>query len=209
MKILLTGFNSFRGVRRNPSEQVVRILAARGGSFAGVELVAAVLPTEYRAGSRKLRRLIRGNRPDAVVCLGVAPRRDAFSLERVALNLDDEATPDNAGVVRRARPIVRGGPDVYWSTLPLDRLLKQLRRRRIKAVISNHAGAFLCNHAFYLARHETARRGIPCGFLHLPGTGRRPSGNRPSAARMVRAVECCLTVLAEDWKRGKRHPRKT
>ena len=202
MKILLTGFNAFKSVRVNPSEQVVRALADPGRRNAkapiAAQLIAEVLPTEYAAASRKLRRLIRAVRPDAVLCLGVAAKRDGISLERVALNLDDEATPDNAGVVRRGRKIVRGGPDVYWSTLPLDALHKALRRRRIAVNVSNHAGTFLCNHAFYVARHEAARlrRRIPCGLIHLP---RRARGGSPKRhlriARLIRAVDCCLAVL--------------
>ena len=34
--------------------------------------------------------------------------------------------------------------------------------------ISLSAGAYLCNAAFYLARHALEERGTPCGFLHLP-----------------------------------------
>jgi pyroglutamyl-peptidase len=216
MKILVTGFNSFAGVRVNPSEQVVRAIAERrrpgARTQAGTaEIVAEVLPTEYAAATRKLRNLIRTHHPDAVVCLGVAPRRVAISLERIALNLDDDATADNAGVIRRGRQIVRGGPDVYWSTLPLAALARALQRRGIKAIISNHAGAFLCNHAFYIARHEReqyetarARRGIPCGFIHLPGLRGGKSARERSLNRMIRAVECCLAVIRKRETRKRR-----
>jgi pyroglutamyl-peptidase len=168
---------------------------------SGAELITAVLPTEYVAATRQLRRLIRSTRPNAVVCLGVATRRDGISLERVALNLDDEATPDNVGTIRRGRKISPSGPDLYWSTLPLEQLLRALRKGRVKAAISNHAGAFLCNHAFYVARHETARsrRQIPCGFIHLPGTGRGRSKGRYE--RLARAVESCLDALQRSQRR--------
>jgi pyroglutamyl-peptidase len=203
VKILLTGFGPFKGVRVNPSEQVVRRLAERQQRKAEIQLVTEVLPTEYVAASRKLRRLIRRHRPDAVLCLGVATRRDCISLERVALNLDDEATPDNTGLVRRGSNIARAGSDVYWSTLPLDKMKGALRRRGIKASISNHAGAFLCNHAFYVARQETARmrRNVPCGFIHLPGRSRN-SKQLPSISRMIRAIDCCINVLAMQRSRS-------
>jgi pyroglutamyl-peptidase len=198
LTILLTGFNTFKGVRVNPSEQVVRALTGWHGGAGRVNLVAAVLPTEYAAATRKLRRLIQQKRPDAVLCLGVAPRRDTISIERIALNLDDDATPDNARTVRRGTGIVRGGPDIYWSTLPLKTLANALRRRRIQVSISNHAGSFLCNHAFYVARHETAQfhRTVPCGFIHLPGCS-RSSRHSPPIERMIHAVRCCLEVLSK------------
>ena len=200
MRILLTGFNSFQGVRVNPSEQVVQELASRRRSKPGVELITAVLPTEYLAATRQIRKLIRNARPDAVICLGVASKRDHISLERVALNLDDDRTADNRGLIRRGRKIAPNGPDVYWSSLPLARLQQALRSNRIPAEVSNHAGTFLCNHAFYIARHETARaeRPIPCGFIHLPGVGRGRARRKYSPEQLARAVERCLKVLQSD-----------
>jgi pyroglutamyl-peptidase len=198
LKILLTGFNSFQGVRSNPSEQVVKEIARRvqSGVFAPprATIVTTVLPTEYAAATRQLRRRIRTVRPDAVLCLGVAPRRKKISLERVALNLDDEPTRDNAGAARRGSKIAARGLDLYWATLPLDTMLAALKKRRIPAYISNHAGTFLCNHVFYIARRETARRTIPCGFVHVPGV----RGKRRAATlrRLVNAIEICLGVLS-------------
>lgn len=203
MKILLTGFNSFHRVRVNPSEEVVRVLASCRPNNSAVELITAVLPTEYVAGTRQLRRLIRKARPDAVLCLGVATNREYLSLERIALNLDDDRTPDNQGRIRQARKIEPHGPDVYWSSLPLAQFQEALRRMRIRAEISNHAGTFLCNHAFYIARHETARlrRLIPCGFLHLPGIGHGKGKRKYSREQLARAVESCLQVLEEEISR--------
>lgn len=209
MKILLTGFNSFSGVRVNPSDLVVRAVA-RQKQPVNVDLITAVLPTEYEAATRKLRGLLRKHRPDAVLCLGVAQRREKISLERVALNLDDEVTPDNGGVVRRGSKIERRGPDLYWSSLPLlalERALKRQRNRaRIEVAISNHAGAFLCNHAFYIARHETARGRVPvpCGFIHLPGLRGRKAFRDRQLRGMIQAVERCLSVIRKDVPKARR-----
>ncbi|MBI2819609.1 MAG: hypothetical protein HYX73_06495 [Acidobacteria bacterium] len=212
MKILLTGFNSFEGVRMNPSEQVVRTLAERSRIDIGAELITAVLPTEYLAATRQIRKIIRSVRPDAILCLGVATKRETISLERVALNLDDDATADNVGLIRQGHKIVPNGPDVYWSTLPLARLQEALRKSRTKASISNHAGTFLCNHAFYISRHETARsrRPIPCGFIHLPGSNRGKSKRKYSLDQLIHAVQCCLKVLQSDLlrKHGNTGPRR-
>lgn len=199
MKILVTGFDAFGKVRVNPSEQIVRRLGERARQDRKYDLVAKVLPTEYAAATQEIRRLIRAARPDAILCLGVASRRKMISLERVALNLDDDPQPDNAGVVRRGRKIARAGPAAFWSTLPLDALKKTLEKRGVPVQLSNHAGTFLCNHVFYVARHEVARsrRKIPCGFLHVPGMqGRGGKSKRGRSLRaMVQAVECCLKVL--------------
>ena len=94
------------------------------------------------------------------------------------------------------------GPIGYWSTLPLDAMLQALKERDIPAIISNHAGAYVCNHVFYTARREIERLGweTPCGFIHVPlmteqgVTPPAPGASLPLAT-MVDAVECCLSVL--------------
>ena len=105
MKILLTGFEPFGPVRVNPSEQIVRRIAAQARARGDRDLLADVLPTEFAAADKRIRRLIRKFRPAAVLCLGVAPQRDKISLERFALNLDDDSLPDNAGRCRAGRAV--------------------------------------------------------------------------------------------------------
>ena len=200
MKILLTGFNPYGAVEVNPSEQVVRRIAGRARARGSDDLVTEILPTEFVTAGKRIRQLIRKFRPAAVLCLGVAPSRDKISLERVALNLDDDALPDNAGRARAGRQIVPGGPVAYWSTLPLERIRQQLETRGIAVSYSNHAGTYLCNHVFYVARHETERMGsrARCGFVHVPPLRQRGKNRKPRGMplrKMVEAVECCLAVL--------------
>ena len=202
MKILLTGFEPFGPVRGNPSEQIVRRIAAQARSRGDGDLLAEILPTEFSAAEKRIRQLIRKFRPGAVLCLGVAPKREKISLERVALNLDDDLLPDNAGRLRAGRRIIPRGPAAYWSTLPLERIRKQLDRRGVSVSYSNHAGTYLCNHVFYVARHETERmeNRATCGFLHVPPVRRRSKNRKQrgiALSTMVEAVECCLEVLRD------------
>jgi pyroglutamyl-peptidase len=198
MTILLTGFTPFGGLTTNPSQGIVEALAARGAA----DLVAEVLPTEFAAAGRRVGELIRQLRPRAVVCLGVGRDRDAVCLERVALNLDDCEEPDNAGHAPAGQLIAPDGPLAYWSTLPLERMRATLRQRGVRVRISNHAGTYVCNHVFYLARHELETLGsrAPCGFIHVP----LPAGEAdpadaarplPSLPHLVEAVACCLEVV--------------
>ncbi|OFW19574.1 MAG: hypothetical protein A3H27_08535, partial [Acidobacteria bacterium RIFCSPLOWO2_02_FULL_59_13] len=196
-KILLTGFEVFGSLRVNPAEKIVRRIAESSRRKGESDLIVAVLPTEYARAGHQIRQLIRRVRPKAVLCLGVARSRTAISLERIALNLDDDPLPDNAGRVYTGRHIALAGPLAYASTLPLQRMLQTLRRREIPACISNHAGSFVCNHVFYVARSEVRRRGreIPCGLIHVPAMiGPRGSLGLP-LHKMVEAIECCLEVL--------------
>ena len=202
MTILVTGFEPFDGLAVNPSQAVVEALAHRSSGRHGIELVTEILPTEFRAASDRIVTLIRELRPDAVVSLGLAFSASAIRLERHALNLNDSARPDNGGDLATGRLIDPDGPIGYWSTLPLDAMFRALKERDIPAIISNHAGAYVCNHVFYTARHEIERLGweTPCGFIHLPlmseqGVSPPPGGASLPLATMLEAVECCLGVL--------------
>lgn len=200
MKILLTGFEPFGPHDSNPSERIVQKLREEAHSRPSIHLFPAVLPTQYAAAGTQIRRWIRRLRPAAVVCLGLAASRDTISLERAALNLDDDLLPDTAGEVRRGRRILPNGPAAYWSTLPLERMRQALERLGIPSSLSNHAGTYVCNHVFYVARHEIEKIGSParCGLIHVPGLRRRGNAGARrgmSLRRMVEAVECCLEVL--------------
>lgn len=195
-RILLTGFNPFGKIRVNPSQLLVEKLAMTTRPLP-YQLITALLPTEYVRATRHMKQLLRKHSPDVVVCLGVAAGRREVCLERIALNLDDEQLADNAGLIRLDREIVKGGPALYRSTLPLQRMLASLRRAQIPARISNHAGTYLCNHIFYVVCHETRSRKIPAGFIHLPAL---KSGKKQGLAlrTMLKGVLACLDSIAEN-----------
>jgi pyroglutamyl-peptidase len=202
MNIVLTGFNRFGELDVNPSQLIVERIGERALSDGRDGILTEVLRTDYVAAGSRVSKLIRQEEPDVVLLLGVARGRSAISLERVALNIDDSATPDNAGETRAGDLIVPDGPAAYWSSLPLRSLWDALHDREIPVSYSNHAGTFLCNHVFYLARHEIerARLDTQCGFVHVPlmceqvDTSEAEVRSLPLEA-MVQAIECCLDIL--------------
>jgi pyroglutamyl-peptidase len=134
------------------------------------------------------------------MCLGVAGGPGLISIERVALNIDDCHLPDNAGVAPTGQLIAPHGPTAYWSTLPLEHMSQELKQRGVSVRFSNYAGAFVCNHVFYVARYTIEQRGksTPCGFVHIPLADEQISSPQEVGlplATMVTAIECCLDVL--------------
>jgi len=117
-----------------------------------------------------LRRLLDRVNPDAALALGVAPGRPALSVERVAVNVLDFTVPDNRGRRYRDRPIRRGGPAAYFSTLPVRPILAALRKEGIPAELSDTAGTYLCNFAMFTLLDAFAADGKrgPAGFIHVP-----------------------------------------
>ena len=166
-KILLTGFEPFGGDRINPTELIARQL--NGMVIGGHEIAGRILPCVFGQSIRMLRRHIRTVQPAMVVCLGQAGGRGTITPERVAINVDDARIADNAGAQPIDRPVVRGGPAAYFSTLPIKAMVSRLQAEGIAAAVSASAGTFVCNHVFYGLMHalrgQTAIRG---GFVHVP-----------------------------------------
>ncbi len=191
MPILVTGFTPFGGAQINPSQQIIEHLAQHRP-----DIHARVLPTEYHASAEMLVKAIDDAQPDAVIMIGVAETRSTISLERIAINVDDAAIPDNAGLLKDGQPIDPDGAAAYWSTLPLDAMRDAVQMRGIPVSISNHAGTYVCNHVFYTARRmlEHTGRNIPCGFIHVPALIETAPTGMP-LAQMIEAIEACIGVL--------------
>ena len=149
MRILLTGFQPFGKLKVNSSQLIVEHYQSQKRD----DIIPVVLPTEYKAAGKQIKQVIKGENPDVIVMLGVAQRRTTISLERLAVNIDDAELPDNAGVVKSGELIVKRGKAAFWSTLPLKAMQEALEAQEMPVMMSNHAGTFVCNHTFYVARH--------------------------------------------------------
>ena len=197
--LILTGFEPFRGERINPSWEVARLLD--GQVIGGLQIKSVRVPVGCAKAARRITGAIVRYRPRAVLGLGEAGGRPAISLERIAINLADET-----GALMRTgdpglTPVVRGGPDAYFSRLPLHAIVRELDRKEIPASVSLSAGAYACNALMYAALHYLRRKpGIPVGFIHLPYDARQAGRHRsmPSMAlaQMERAVRIAIAETA-------------
>ncbi len=187
MKAVVTGFDAFGGDASNPSYDAVSRLPARIGTM---EIVTAQLPTSFKRAVPRLNALIKREQPDIVLCVGLAADRAGISIERVAVNLDDARVPDNDGAMPKDKPVVRGGPAAYFSTLPLRKIAARLHADKIPCELSLSAGTFVCNHVFYALMHQAAlqQRPLRAGFVHVPALSVLP------LVHMVRALHVTLEV---------------
>ena len=133
MKILVTGFTPFGGEQINPSWEAVRRLPNRIG---GAELIKHEIPTEFDASGAALHKLLTELRPDAVLCVGQYGGANCIRVERVAINLRDARIADNAGKQPTDEPVVAGGPDAYFATIPTREIVDALREQGIPAQLS-------------------------------------------------------------------------
>ena len=169
-KVLLTGFEAFGGEHINPSWLAVKTL--HGKQIASHRIVSAQLPTVFGAALVRLSALLDQHRPALVICVGQAGGRNALSLERVAINVDDARIADNAGAQPVDSPVIAGAPAAYFSTLPIKAMFLALQQATMTVEVSQTAGTFVCNHVFYGLMHAMAtRRGLKHsrgGFIHVP-----------------------------------------
>ncbi|HVI26755.1 MAG TPA: pyroglutamyl-peptidase I [Xanthomonadaceae bacterium] len=203
--ILLTGFAPFGGEASNPSwDAVARLDGARIG---GHRVVARLLPVEFVASLKALRRALRETAPALVLCVGQAGGRAQLSLERVAINLADARIPDNAGASPVDAPVVAGGPAAYFTTLPVKAMLAALRRGGIPAEVSHTAGTYVCNAVFYGLMHALRGRRVRGGFLHIPYSpaqaARHPGAPAMATETVVEGLRIALrTALATERDHG-------
>ena len=167
-KVLLTGFEPFGGERVNPSWEAVKQL--NGEVIDDVTLVAEQIPTVFGKSIAVMEHLIQQHNPDIVICVGQAGGRLHITPEQVAINMDDARIPDNQGNQPIDEPIADKGPVAYWSTIPIKRIVENMKESNIPASVSHTAGTFVCNHIFYglmdyITRTSSSIRG---GFIHIP-----------------------------------------
>ena len=166
-KLLLTAFEPFGGEAANASLLVLQQLPDRIGPW---EITKAVLPVVFGRAGEAAAALTDRLRPDAVICLGQAAGRKQVTPELVAINLQDARIPDNAGNTPMDLPVVPGGADARFATLPVREMAKRMQDGGFPAAVSYSAGAYVCNDLFYRMLTHLEGRGIGMDFIHVPGT---------------------------------------
>ncbi|MDQ2778537.1 MAG: pyroglutamyl-peptidase I [Pseudomonadota bacterium] len=201
--ILLTGFEPFGGDSVNPSWQVAEAL--QGERIGTAQVIALRLPCVFGQALEVLDAALAAHRPALVLALGQAGGRSDFSIERVAINVDDARIADNAGAQPVDMPVVSGAPVAYFSRLPIKAMVVALREAGLPASVSQTAGTFVCNHLFYGLMHALrAAPRVRAGFMHLPLLPEQAAAHRlpgqPSMAletqlRGVRLALGCAVAL--------------
>ena len=199
MKMLVTGFTPFGGEQINPSWEAVKRLPERIGEMT---ITKREIPTEFDAACAALRAAMDELRPDAVLSVGQYGGANGIRVERVAVNLRDARIADNAGRQPTDEPVVAGGPDAYFATIPTREIVDALHEQGIPAQLSYSAGTFVCNNLLYCALHESAQKfpATRCGFVHVPYLPEQAKdGNAPSMslALMTKALEIAAEVIVE------------
>lgn len=164
-RVLITGFEPFGGEEINPSWEAVRLLPDRIGECSLTKMLVPVVFTE--AAERVIKKA-REVSADVIIAVGQAGGRAGITPEAVAINLCYAKIPDNAGNQPKDEPIINGGENAYFSTLPVRRIAEAIAEAGIRSEVSYSAGAYVCNDLLYRLLAEFDGSGVGVGFIHVP-----------------------------------------
>lgn len=179
-KILLTGYEPFLDMKRNPSMEAIKLLD--GMEYNGYEVVIEEMPMRYAEVRDIIRSLVDKHQPSAVICTGVSSIATDIPVERVAINVGSADGRVNFGYERLDQILNPEGPTAYWSTLPFREIVDVIKESGIPAHISNSAGTQGCNLVFYHLMDYISEKdlGIPGGIHTRPeAPGERRGLNEP------------------------------
>ena len=174
--LLITGFDPFGGETVNPSWEAVSRLPDSVGHY---RLTKLQIPTVFGLAADTVLAAAQDG-PDVILCVGQAGGRDAVTPERIAVNMASAAIPDNAGNQPVEAPILPGGPDGIFSTVPVAAMAAAITAAGLPGKISNTAGTFVCNDTLYRLLTHFAGTGTRVGFVHVPWLPELAKAGAPS-----------------------------
>lgn len=201
MTILVTAFEPFGADRVNPTQLVLERLAPVIGGALTEKLL---LPVEFGRAADIAEAAFDRLSPAAVVLLGQAGGRNAITPEIEAKNLMEARIPDNAGYRPEGVPVVAGGAEKLFSTLPNEAIADAITRLGLPAELSHDAGAYVCNSLLYRMLHHTGGK-LPVGFIHVPFIRSQVEGDPSREGKpfmelddIERAIEAALAAVSAE-----------
>ncbi|MCL2752551.1 MAG: pyroglutamyl-peptidase I [Defluviitaleaceae bacterium] len=166
-KILIAGFEPFGGEVINPSLEAVMSLPSK---ICDIGIRKLSLPVVFGKSKDVLYNVLDTDEFDVFICVGQAGGKTSINIERIAINIDDTNSPDNEGFAPKDQPIYAEGPDAYFTTLPIKKIVANLMEEGIPAAVSNTAGTYVCNHIMYAGLHYASQKRfqMKVGFVHIP-----------------------------------------
>lgn len=193
--LLITGFDPFGGETINPAWEAVKLLPDTLGDY---RLTKLEIPTVFEKAAGAVMAAAERDRPDVILCIGQAGGRAAVTPERVAINLMDARIADNEGRIPRETPVVPGGPDCLFATVPVRAMADAICAAGLPGQVSLSAGTFVCNDTLYRLLHRCAGTGTRVGFIHVPFLPQQAKEGVPfmELPDIVRALTSAISAIS-------------
>ena len=164
--ILLTAFEPFGGRHINSSWEVIRRF--EGKYVNGRRIVTVRVPVLWATAWVPVQSAIDQYQPSLVINVGQGATGQ-LEMDQSARNIQGK-TPDNAGVRPTVDYITVDGMAHYDTRLDLAVINKRLAQNGYTAIISPHAGNYLCNfisyHSYEYLAHKYPK--TTTVFVHVP-----------------------------------------
>ena len=190
-RLLITGFDPFGGETVNPAWEAVNLLPDKVEDFV---LCKLQIPTVFGKAAQTVLQKAEEFQPHVILCIGQAGGRGAMTPERVGINIRSARIADNAGFQPLEEPIVPGGPDGLFATVPVKAMADAITAAGLPGAVSNTAGTFVCNDVLYSLLHHYAGTGVKAGFIHVPFLPQQGEPNLP-LEDTVKALEAAISAL--------------
>ena len=190
-RLLITGFDPFGGETVNPAWEAVNLLPDKVEDFV---LCKLQIPTVFGKAAQTVLQKAEEFQPHVILCIGQAGGRGAVTPERVGINIRSARIADNAGFQPLEEPIVPGGPDGLFATVPVKAMADAITAAGLPGAVSNTAGTFVCNDVLYSLLHHYAGTGVKAGFIHVPFLPQQGEPNLP-LEDTVKALEAAISAL--------------
>lgn len=165
----------FDGEKINPSLEAVMRLPDTVGEY---ELIKIGVPVVFGEGAQYVIDEAERLGVDAILSVGQAGGRGAVTPELVGINLRYAKIPDNKGNQPIDEPIIKGGDNAHFSTLPMRKIAEAIKESGIPSELSYSAGTYVCNDLIYTVLHHFSGSNVRFGFIHVPFSveqGKEPS----------------------------------
>lgn len=195
-RILLTAFEPYESWPENSSWLTLMELTRWFDS--GGQVITRRYPVDLAEMMHRLGEdLLQGF--DYAIHLGQSPGSPAIKLETTGLNMT------HSGV-----PIIPNAPAAFRTELPLEAWSARLKADGIPAIVSHHAGTFLCNAALFFSQYYASSHGMSTKacFIHLPlaphQVAERLPATNPMPSMSLPLMAAGLAILLNDLLTTKR-----
>ncbi len=166
MRLFITGFGPFPGVKDNPSARLVRHIAMLDQKTGFLEHVIChthILPTEWGRAGDELAQQFAAFKPDMALHFGYSPQARGLVLERLAHNRRC-GSPDAKGRRMACTEIEPGAPARLETFFDLNKLINSPPPANCDFQLSDDAGTYLCNEIYF----RSLRLSKTALFVHIP-----------------------------------------
>lgn len=168
MKILVSGFCAFANFDENITQ---KLLSKLPDKIEDNEIFKVILPVEYEKAFLLLDKVAQQFKPDYIISTGMAASRKCISIERIALNINNSDTPDNAGVLKKDSLITPKSNAAHFSTLDYPKSVYDIELVKN----SYSAGTYVCNDLFFrLLDKDGLNSNLGISFIHFPSEDNIP-----------------------------------